>query len=192
MKLSFITFFLLLSCLSLVAQKTTETNTLENQFDGISRKSTNYKIYKVIDKSRFQKLKTDVLDSLKSAKNKNIEKENLLKVKDNTIKDRQEKINAIQLELDTLNKKENTVSFFGKGMKKTTYNIIVSSIIVLLFIGLLYFSYKFISSNSLTKEAKNNLTNLEEEFEQHKKKSLINEQKLRRQLQDEINKQKNL
>ena len=193
MKIYLFSFFLLLfSSFSLIAQETTETNTIENQFDEIYRKSTSYKTYKVVGKSRFLKLKADILDSLKSAKKENIEKENALKIKDNTIKDRQEKINTIQLELDTLNKKENTVSIFGKAIKKTTYSIIVWSIIALLFIGLLYFSYKFISSNTLTKEAKSDLTNLKEEFEQHKKKSLINEQKLRRQLQDEINKQKNL
>ena len=190
MKLYFFTCCLLFSCFSLIAQETTETNTIENQFDKIYRKSSTYKIYKVINKSRFIRLKTEVLDSLSFAKKNTIEKENLLKIKGDTIKNIQEKINTIQLELDILNKEKNTISFFGKKIRKTTYNIIVYSILIILLLGLLYFFYKYVRSNTLTKEAKSNLTNLEQEFEQHKKKSLINEQKLRRQLQDEINKQK--
>ncbi|WP_407267387.1 hypothetical protein R8G64_12630 [Tenacibaculum maritimum] len=42
----------------------------------------------------------------------------------------------------------------------------------------------------MTKEAKNNLAEIEQEFEEHRKKSLEKEQKIRRQLQDEINKQR--
>ena len=51
--------------------------------------------------------------------------------------------------------------------------------------------YKFYNSNTVTKEAQNNLTDVEQEFELHRKKSLEKEQKLRRKLQDEINKQRN-
>jgi hypothetical protein len=53
---------------------------------------------------------------------------------------------------------------------------------------LFYFIFKFSSSNVLTKEAQNSLLDVEQEFEQHRKKSLEREQKLRRQLQDEVNK----
>lgn len=189
MKIYFFTIILLFSSFSLIAQ---EVNTIENQFDEVYRISTNYKAYKVINKSRFIKLKTNVLDSLNLAKEKNIEKDNLLKVKDNAIENIQEKTNTIQLELDTLHEKENTISLLGIRIQKRTYSIIVWSIIGFLLIGILYFSYRFISSNKLTKEAKSNLATLEEEFELHKKKSLVNEQKLRRQLQDEINKQKSV
>ncbi|MGB0879565.1 MAG: hypothetical protein ACPGTO_03265 [Polaribacter sp.] len=192
MKLYFFTCCLLFSSFSLIAQQTTETNTIENQFNKIYKKSSTYKIYKVINKSLFIKLKTEVLDSLRFAKKNTIEKENLIKIKDDTIKNIQERINTIQLELGVLNKVKNTISFFGKRIKKTTYNVITFSVLIFLLLSLLYFLYKYIRSNALTKEAKSNLTDLDQEFEQHKKKSLVNEQKLRRQLQDEINKQKNL
>ena len=58
-------------------------------------------------------------------------------------------------------------------------------------LGLSYFIFKFLRSNVLTKEAKNNLIDVEQEFEQHRKNTLQREQKLRRQLQDEINKHRN-
>ena len=43
----------------------------------------------------------------------------------------------------------------------------------------------------LTKQAQENLITVEEEFEAHRKKALEREQKLRRQLQDEVNKHRN-
>ena len=56
---------------------------------------------------------------------------------------------------------------------------------------MLFFIFKFFKNNVITKEAKNNLIDVEQELDAHRKKSLEREQKLRRQLQDEINKQRN-
>ncbi len=55
---------------------------------------------------------------------------------------------------------------------------------------LLLFIYKFKNSNSITREANHNLAEIEEEFDDHRRTALEREQKVRRQLQDEINKQK--
>ena len=51
--------------------------------------------------------------------------------------------------------------------------------------------YKFYNNKYFTKKAQNDLTEIEEEFAAFRKKTLEREQKLRRQLQDEINKQQN-
>jgi hypothetical protein len=64
------------------------------------------------------------------------------------------------------------------------------SIIGALLALLIFFVYKFNNSNVVTKEAKLALAEMEEEFEEHRKVALEREQKVRRQLQDEINKQK--
>jgi len=50
---------------------------------------------------------------------------------------------------------------------------------------------KFKNNIYLTKKAEKNLKDVEIEYEQHRKKTLDREQKLRRTLQDEINKQRN-
>tara|TARA_R110000850_G_scaffold107683_1_gene219488 strand:- start:1704 stop:1910 length:207 start_codon:yes stop_codon:yes gene_type:complete len=46
------------------------------------------------------------------------------------------------------------------------------------------------NNNATTRDAKAKFENLDEEFADYKKRSLEREQKLRRELQDEINKQK--
>jgi len=61
-------------------------------------------------------------------------------------------------------------------------------VIILLFILLFYFIFKFKNSNIVTQKAILDLEDVENEFAIHRKKTLEKEQKLRRALQDEINK----
>ena len=192
MKSILITLLFTLTSLFIFSQEVQQEDTsLNGQFDKIYRTSTTYKIYKVVSKDKYQRLKLNVLDSLKVAKEILIQKESLLKTERENTKKIQNALSKIQLELDSSSKNENSISLFGKQVSKTTYNLTLWSVIALLLISLLYFISKFIKSNVLTKGAQHNLEVVEQEFEQHRKKSLEREQKLRRQLQDEINKQRN-
>ena len=183
---------IIISNFSITAQqKVTEENTLENQFDKIYRISTSYQTYKVINKLGYQKLKNNVIDSINIIKELLSEKESLLKSKDENIKILNTKIKKTQLNLDASITKENSIFLFGLELKKTTYNIILWTLIIALITGVGFLAYKFSNSNILTKEAKNNLADIEEELKHYRKKSTEKEQKLRRQLQDEINKQRN-
>lgn len=191
MKSFLITFLILNASFSFSQEITDEPNSIENQFDKIYRTSTSYQIYKVISKKAYQGLKVNVLDSLNSSKKIILEKERLLKEEKNTIEETKKLLSKTQLDLETANQKENSISLFGLQLSKISYNLLLWGIIIILLLGLSYFIFKFIKSNVLTKEAKNNLIDVEAEFELHRKKSLVREQKLRRQLQDEINKQRN-
>jgi uncharacterized protein HemX len=192
MKSFFLVLLIITSNFSIVAQqKVTEENTLENQFDKIYRVSTSYQTYKVINKLGYQKLKNNVIDSINNIKELLSEKESLLKSKDENIKRLNTKIKKTQLNLDASITKENSILLFGLELKKTTYNIILWTLITALITGVGFLAYKFSNSNILTKEAENNLADIEEELKHFKKKSTEKEQKLRRQLQDEINKQRN-
>ncbi|MDP4989114.1 MAG: hypothetical protein NWP54_03060, partial [Polaribacter sp.] len=102
-----------------------------------------------------------------------------------------ESINKTQLELENALSKKDTISFLGIPLSKLAYNLILWTIIIGLSGGLGFFIFKFFRSNVLTKQAQENLITVEEEFEAHRKKALEREQKLRRQLQDEINKHRN-
>lgn len=168
-----------------------EDNSLEGQFDKIYRISTTYQVYKVIGKDKYLELKKNVLDSLKDAKSLIIEKENLLKAERDNIKGTKDLLLKTQSELEASKKNENSISLFGAELSKTTYNLSLWSIIIVSLLALSYFIFKFSQSNVLTKEAQNNLLDVEQEFEEHRKKSLEREQKLRRQLQDEVNKLRN-
>lgn len=192
MKLYILLTAILLSSVSFAQETITEdTNSIESQFDKIYRTSTTYQVYKVISKDGYQRLKLNVLDSLKSSKKIISEKENLLLTERSSIKETKTLLAKTKLELDSALEKENSISLLGMQLSKTTYNLTLWSIIIVLLLGLSYFIFKFSRSNVLTKEAQNNLVDVEQEFDQHRKNTLEREQKLRRQLQDEINKQRN-
>ena len=193
MKLRLLTLIaLLLSSVSFTQETTLkDTNSIENQFEELYKKSSTYQIYKVISKDKYQRLKLNILDSLKNLKETITHKENLLLKEKTNIEETKRLLAKAEIDLNTALKKENSIDVLGIQLSKTAYNLLLWSIIVSLLLGLSYFIFKFFRSNILTKEAQNNLLDIEEEFEQHRKKTLVREQKLRRKLQDEINKQRN-
>lgn len=195
MKSLFFTLFLLFIQYTSFSQENNnvviEDKTLEGQFDKIYRISTSYQTYKVISKDKFQELKNNVLDSIK-ASNKDLKEQKvfLKNERDNVAKLNAE-LNKTKEDLKKAQEKENSISLFGFQISKVTYNLILWLIIISLALALVFFVFKFSKSNILTKKAKEELEDVEQEFEVQRKKSLEREQKLRRQLQDEINKQRN-
>ncbi len=167
-------------------------NTLKNQFIKTYGKAKRWHEYKMITKADFQSLQKNALDSISSLK------------KDITV--RQEKMNEQSQNISSLNKKmeeltnelqnslgkENQISFLGININKTSYNLILWSAIGVLLLGMIFFIFRHKNSNILTKQAKKDLDEIEQEFESHRKKAIEKEQKLRRQLQDEINKQRGI
>lgn len=190
-KLIFLLFISInFSVFSQTTEETQEDTSIQGQFDKIYRISSTYQVYKVISKDKYQVLKKNVLDSIKGLKTEISEKENLLKSERENINNINKQLSKTQADLVASNKKENSISLFGIQLSKIKYNLLLWSIIVISLLLLFYFIFKFFRSNTLTKEAQNNLEDVEQEFEQHRKKSLEREQKLRRQLQDEVNKSK--
>jgi len=181
-----------ISVFSFAQENNTQKNTLNRQFNEIYKTSNSYQTYKVISKNKFLELNQNVLDSLKELKNSIVEKNKQLSEKGNTIKTTQENLTLTQIALHKAKEKENSISLFGLQLNKLTYNLILWSIILGLLLALLYYIFRFNRSNILTKKAQSSLLDVEHEFDKHRKKFLEREQKLRRQLQDEINKQRNI
>jgi hypothetical protein len=182
---------LLISTVSISQETKKDTLSIEGKFDLIYKTSSSYKEFKVIRKSRFQNLKNDVLDSIRKIDHElqlnNNNKNTILK---DSLKNVNEVLGILDLDMKLLITKKNSISFLGIQLNKSTYTITVWSIILLLIIALFYFIYQYKNSYSILSESKSNLSETEEELTIYKKKSLEREQKLRRQLQDEINKQR--
>ena len=167
-----------------------EINSIDNQFDKIYKKATNYKNYKVILKEQYLNLKSNVLDSLKDSKRLILEIENRLHTKNSTLKKTKEQLVSAEFNLKEALQKANSMTFMGVQLNKTSYNLLLWLLIIFLISTSVYFIFKFKKSMTITKEAQRVLLENEKALEIHQKKSLVREQKLRRQLQDEINKQK--
>ena len=161
---------------------------IEQQFKDVYSKSGKYQEYKVIKATWYNKLRKNVTDTL-SGLNKQIYSQN-------------KKINALQKEIKTLNnkisdrevtiselkKQKDSIRFFGMDVSKATYNMILWLIIAALAIGLVFFIYRFINSNAVTKETLEKYKELSDEYQGFRTRSLEREQSLKRQLIDEMNK----
>lgn len=198
MKKYVLSFVLALMCLSYMnaqeAQSSAQDKSIKGQFETLVRKSTNYrqggKRYEVIRLLELEGFQKNILDTI-SAANKNIAELQA------TIADNETTLSSLNIKLDDTTKKlkeisaeKDNMSFFGAMVSKGTYKLIVWSIILGLLIFLILFIYKFKNSNALTQQAKLALTDVEGEFEEHRRRALEREQKISRKLQDEINKNK--
>ena len=169
--------------------------TIESQFEYVFRKSgdfkgTNGQNYEAVRQVWLLKLKSNVLDSLKSNNNTIDASNATIEHQAKEITDLKSQLNTTQLTLDQTNTEKNSMALLGMQTSKTSYNVIMWSIIAALLALLLLFIFKFKNSNILTKAAQRKLEDVENEYEEHRRVALEREQKVRRQLQDEINKNK--
>jgi len=204
LKIFSIAVFLLCSFNTLNAQ--TETNkeddglslnnsSINNQFEYVLKKSGNFRgtngqMYEAVKRNMLITLQAHTNDSLKTVHKDLADTKIIVNNQAKEITDLKANLTNTQSNLDNTNQEKNNMALFGMQMSKTSYNVLMWSIIAGLFALLLLFIYKFKNSNSITRDAKNTLSETQEEFEEHRKTALEREQKVRRQLQDEINKHK--
>lgn len=167
---------------------------ITNQFEYIIKKSGNYrsegKRYEVVRVPSLNKLRQNVLDSLKVYAVKESELKATISGHETTITDLNKKLGETTKSLAGVTEEKDSMSFLGMLVSKGTYNTILWTIIAGLLGLLIFFIYKFRRSNILTQEAKISLSEVEEEYVDHRRRALEREQKISRQLQDEINKYK--
>ena len=172
-----------------------DSGTIENQFDYILTKSSAFKEFQLIRKTSLLKVKSHVLDSLKT-----IRKE-LISTSQSASK-YELKISALEKEVaelkkenqsvsENINENINTISLFGVSINKSYYNIIFCSIILLLLLFLIIIVIRFKSYQLKTNKTAEDIAKIESEFESYRKNSLKKEQEIMRKLQDEINKHSN-
>lgn len=167
-----------------------EEGTIDNQFEYVIRRSNNYQDFKVVKKTWLTTLKAHTIDSLKAVHKDLADTRATVDLQAQEISDLKATLESTQANLETTRSEKDNISLFGIQMSKASYKTIMWFIIGCLLALLGLFIYKFNNSNAITRQAKKNLADIEEEFEEHRKTAVEREQKVRRQLQDEINKQK--
>lgn len=198
-------FFILLFTFTATAQTETEeeddqlsldSGTLENQFEYLTKRSNNWRdargqSYEVVRNEWIAKIKSHTLDSLKALKKELLDTQNKVASQSQEVSQLKSTLSNTKNNLEETNLEKDSMSLFGLQMSKTGYNTLLWSIIAGLLAFLFFFIYKYKNSNAITKEAKLRLEETEEEFEEHRRNALEREQKVRRQLQDELNKNRN-
>ena len=197
-KTVFFTTLTLICLTTLNAQESTDQDdklslsegTIDNQFEYVIRRSNSYQEFKVVKKTWLYELKAHTLDSLNAVQKELKDSQSTINNQSNEIDQLKTDLANTKSDLENTKKEKDSMALFGMQMSKGGYNALMWSIIAALLALLILFIYKFKNSNSITKQAKKSLLETEEEYEEYRRNSLEREQKVRRQLQDEINKQK--
>lgn len=172
-----------------------QNGTIDNQFEYVLKKSGNFRgtngqMYEAVNLGMLLTLRAHTIDSLKTVHKDLADTQAVVKAQAKEIADLKTNLTNTQNDLTKTNSEKDSMALFGMQMSKTGYNALMWTIVAALLALLLFFIYRFKNSNVITRDAKKALAEIEEEFEEHRKTALEREQKVRRQLQDEINKQK--
>lgn len=179
-----------LTSFSQATKKFIDSGAISEQFDNLYENSNNYQDYKVVKKNWLVKLKSNVSDSLSTSKRDLSNSFLKLKKQQATI-DSLQSVQSISKEtISNLNAQTDSITFLGIQFNKDIFKTIIISVVSVLTLLLVFFIAKSKRSYALINEVKSNLKETEEEYENHRKTALEREQKVRRQLQDELNKQK--
>lgn len=189
------TFILsLVVSVSVTAQEKEERSlndgSIDKQFEYVMEEANNYRNYKVVKTEWLNTLKKNTLDSIARLEKELASSQDLTSNQKAEIDGLKEELAKINEQLSSITEEKDSISFFGSLINKPVYKSIMWGIVAALTLVLLLFIYKFKNANAITQQAKQSLSELEQEYEEHRRKALEREQKARRQLQDEINKQK--
>ncbi len=169
-------------------KKDLSNGTVAEQFDYVIENSNRYQSFKVIKKEWMYTLKQHVKDTLKSFHEDIAELNADIKIKKDRISDLENSLGGVEANLTSVSSEKDNINFMGTAMTKAKYKSLMWSVIAGLGALFVFFLFKFKSSNSITKSVKNDLSQLQIEFSDHKKSALLREQELGRKLQDELNK----
>ena len=162
--------------------------TLEGVFQQLIDRSGAWQNFKMLDIGKLAAFQRSMTDSINGVRSQLVAEKQKVKENEATIKELNDKITEIQAALDQTKDQKDSVSFFGALVSKGLYNTIMWGIVLALASLLVLYIYKFSNGNVVTKKSINDLNELQEEYENYRKAAIEREQKVRRQLQDEINK----
>lgn len=198
-KLVFAVTVSLLNCVAATAQnieavpeKPITKKALENQMSQILVNSANYNDVKLVKKVALEELHSDVMTLLSRNENDLSDARTIIENKNSEIKKLKSDVAAANAKVVASDTSNETFLFFGMQLDKNLYHAIMWSLVLTLLITVIFSAIRFKKANEITKNSKAILAEVEDELETFKRNAIEREQKLRRQLQDEIIKQKKM
>lgn len=173
------------------ARLTLDKGSIENSFNYVIKNASPYEDSKVVKSWWLWRLRSYTLDSLNVYRDSITYFQNLVEMRDTHIDSLMANLQKTGKSLKNTLKEKDTLAFLGINMSKMTYNSIMWSLIAILVIALAIVFLLFKRSNAVTVRVKSDLSEINEEFEAHRKRALEREQKIAREMYDEIIKYKN-
>jgi hypothetical protein len=165
---------------------------IENKFNTMLDKAIVFKEYKLIKTVVLDDFRQNLTDFLTANQVDFANLNSELREKEKTLSNLNTQLAALKKDNFSLNNSVTAISLFGMSFQKGTYNIIMWTFLLLFAFVAFYFAYRFMLANKITTNSKVILAEVEDEYQLFKQNSIEREQKLRRQLQDEIIKYRKL
>ena len=160
------------------------SGSITGQFDYIYRVSNNFQEYEVVKKSNLEQLKANVMDSLRTLGAQLEEVKSAQAGHTDTLTKLTEAMNQIQLEKQVAQEAQDSFLFLGMTVQKSVYSSMMWILVFLLAGGMVFFAVRYFRSFGRITKAEKDLSDVQEEFEQHRKNMLERERKLKRELID--------
>jgi preprotein translocase subunit SecF len=165
-----------------------ETMTLEEQITHLIQKSNRWEDFKVVKIKSLEQLQTNITDSINALKIDAAEARASVASFEEEKAALLSEITKRDAEISELYKEKESITFLGLPVEKAIYKNIMWGISGALLVLLLIFVFRFKRSNVITVQARAMLSEIQEEYNSYKKRALEKEQKLARELQNELNK----
>ncbi|MGM0943747.1 MAG: hypothetical protein ACQEW9_01110 [Bacteroidota bacterium] len=165
-------------------QNSLQSGTIDSQFEYVYEVSNNFQEYKVVKRSNLDQLKSNILDSMQTMRAEVLELNGQIGSLNDSIAAINVHLNQSELEKQEAIDAKDNFSFLGIAIHKAVYSSIMWILVGGLAIALAFFSFQYFRSFKKIRKAQRDLTDVQEEFDQHRKNTLDRERKLKRELID--------
>lgn len=144
---------------------------VKEQMDYIQEKTRIYEEYRAIREDMFQKIKANVIDTLKAAKTEIRGLKNDVRERNTTIDSLNTSKIAIEGDLEKMTRTKNSISLLGIEINKVAYNAVMWTLIAALslLLTLGFLAYK--RNHTVTSHTRKEFEELKKEFEAYRKAS---------------------
>ena len=163
-----------------------QQGSINDQFTNLINLSRSQDVdFKLVRKANIEIIRNNVLDSINKYKTQITGLTQSSSSSVSTLKSLRDSVSTLSSELTTEQQKTDSISFLGIDFAKGTYHAIVWSAIIVLALAFIISLASFRKSKVDTKQHKETASELQEELQTLRKKSIEREQQLKRQLLDE-------
>ncbi|MBS0009814.1 MAG: hypothetical protein KFF49_00285 [Bacteroidales bacterium] len=154
------------------------TNTIEGQIQYLEERTRIYENYRAIREDMFQKINSNVMDSLTAYKREIAGLNKLILTLNSTNDSLDTALEKTKSGLEEATRSKDEISLFGLNVNKLVYNSIMLIIIAVLIILLLIGFSLFKRNRFVTTKTREDLKNLQEEFEEYRQASRLAREKM--------------
>ncbi|MEP0713508.1 MAG: hypothetical protein ABJC55_16455, partial [Algoriphagus sp.] len=157
-----------------------ESGTIDSQFEYIYNSSNNFQEYKVVLRTNLDKLKSNILDSMRTMRAEVGDLKLLIMSEKDSIKNLKDFLATAEAEKQAAIAEKENFSFLGMGIQKSVYSSLMWILVAVLAGALAIFAFQYVSSFKKIRKAEKELVEVQEEFDNHRKTMLERERKLKR------------